>query len=53
MTTTILRTDENGLCTLTINRPEKLNALNNEFFRELRVHVDELNKNDVIGCVIL
>lgn len=31
----IVETDENGICILTINRPEKMNALNNEVFEEL------------------
>jgi enoyl-CoA hydratase len=54
MTELILRKDSNGLCTLMLNRPEKLNALNLEVFRELRVHVDDLeDRFDRIGCVVL
>ena len=50
----VLRKDDNGLCTLMLNRPEKLNALNLEVFRELRVHVENLEKQfDTIGCVVL
>ncbi len=50
----VLRKDDNGLCTLTLNRPDKMNALNIELFRELRGHVDDLaRQNDVIGCVVL
>ena len=50
----VLRKDDNGLCTLTLNRPDKLNSLNVEVFRELRVHVDALARQfDTIGCVIL
>jgi enoyl-CoA hydratase len=54
MTELILRNDHNGLSTLILNRPEKLNALNLEVFRELRVHVDDLEERfDTIGCVVL
>lgn len=50
----ILRQDREGLCVLTINRPEKLNALNVETFIELRSHVNDLEKKfDSIGCVVL
>ncbi len=50
----IVRKDDNGLCTLALNRPEKLNALNGQMFIELRSHVDDLKqKFDTIGCVVL
>ena len=50
----VLRKDDNGLCTLFLNRPDKLNSLNVDVFRQLRVHVDDLAKQfDTIGCVIL
>jgi enoyl-CoA hydratase/carnithine racemase len=54
MTELILRKDDNGLCTLTLNRPEKLNALNVRMFIQLRSHVDDLKqKFGTIGCVVL
>jgi len=54
MTQLILRKDSDGLCTLMLNRPEKLNALNVAIFVELRSHVDDLKqKFDTIGCVVL
>lgn len=43
---------ENGLCTLALNRPEKLNALNVEAFRQLDAHLDALDL-DAVGCVLL
>lgn len=50
----VLRKDDNGLCTLLLNRPDKLNALNLSVFRELRVHVEDLEKQfDTVGCVVL
>ncbi len=50
----VLRKDSDGLCTLTLNRPEKLNALNVAMFRELRAHVDALaGQIESVGCVAL
>ncbi|MCZ4297135.1 enoyl-CoA hydratase/isomerase family protein [Henriciella marina] len=49
----VTRKDDNGLCWLTLNRPDKLNALTVDMFRELRAHVGDLYKDDSIGCVIL
>lgn len=50
----VLRRDDNGLCTLMINRPEKLNALNGQVIVELRSHIDDLkHRFDTIGCVVL
>lgn len=50
----VLRHDDNGLCTLRLNRPEKLNALNLEVFQALRAHLEDLARQfDTIGCVVL
>ena len=50
----VLREDRDGLCWLTLNRPDKLNALNVDLFMDLRAHGDELEKQfDTIGCVVL
>ena len=53
MSQTVLREDKDGLATLTLNRPDKLNALTVEMFAQLRRHVIDLAKDDAIGCVIL
>lgn len=54
MTDLVTRTDEDGLCTLTLNRPDKLNALNVPMFVQLRAHVDEITEQtDTVGCVVL
>lgn len=50
----VVREDRDGLCTLILNRPDKLNALNVPLFQELRAHVDDLaNETNTIGAVVL
>ncbi|QLC22027.1 enoyl-CoA hydratase/isomerase family protein [Parasphingopyxis sp. CP4] len=49
----ILREDRSGWTMLTLNRPDKLNALTVSMFRELRNHIADLRKDDSIGCVVL
>ncbi len=50
----VLREDKDGLTTLTLNRPDKLNALNVEMFVELRNHVDRIaNEIDRVGAVVV
>lgn len=49
----ILRHDQDGLCTLTLNRPDKLNALDTATFEELDLHLADLEVRDDIGCVVL
>ena len=50
----ILRSDENGIATLTLNRPEALNALSPKLFVELRNHIENIaSEVESVGCVIL
>ncbi|MBW8755866.1 MAG: enoyl-CoA hydratase/isomerase family protein [Sphingomonadales bacterium] len=50
----ITREDAGGLCTLTLNRPDKLNALDTAAFEELDAHCAALELAvDGIGCVVL
>lgn len=50
----ILREDADGLCTLVLNRPAKLNALDTAAFDELDAHLADLEAATAsIGCVIL
>lgn len=49
----VLRNDSDGLATLTLNRPDKLNALTVRVFQELRKHVIDLGKDASINCVLL
>ena len=51
-TGSVLCTLENGLCRLTLNRPEKLNALGLSTFEEIAAHLDRVESADV-GCLLL
>jgi enoyl-CoA hydratase/carnithine racemase len=53
VTDLVLREDHNGWTLLTLNRPDKLNALTVSMFRELRQHIADLRKDENIGCVVL
>ena len=50
----VLREDAEGIATLTLNRPEVLNALSPALFAELRAHLDTIaGETEAVGCVIL
>jgi enoyl-CoA hydratase/carnithine racemase len=49
----VLRDDADGVATLTLNRPDKLNALTPSVFVALRGHIDDLTKDDSVRCVVL
>ena len=49
----VSRRDEDGVCWLTLNRPDKLNSLTVGMFQELRSHVLDLYKDDSARVVIL
>ena len=49
----VLRSDRDGLVTLTLNRPDKLNALTPASFVALREHLDAIAGDDDIRCVVL
>ncbi len=49
----VLREDKDGCATLTLNRPDKLNALNVALFSELDAHVKDLEGDDRVGLVVV
>ena len=49
----ILVEREDGVGILTLNRPDKLNAMNRKLSGELREAVGELDADDEIGCIVL
>lgn len=53
MYTTLLTQLDNGIFTITINRPDKLNALNSNVFADLNHALDEVYENDSIKSVII
>ncbi|MEY2927284.1 MAG: hypothetical protein RL367_1761, partial [Pseudomonadota bacterium] len=54
MTDLVLRHDEGGVCTLTLNRPDQRNAVNRALFRAFRDHVQAIESDgDAIGIVVI
>lgn len=50
---TLLASLDNGIYTITINRPDKLNALNKDVFTDLNKALDEIESNAEIKSVII
>ena len=54
MTDLVMREDIDGIAVLTLNRPDKLNALNVALFQNLLDHIKDIaGQADSIGCVVL
>jgi enoyl-CoA hydratase/carnithine racemase len=49
----ISRRDEGGVCTLTLERPDKLNVLDTAAFEALDAHLAALEGDESVGCVVL
>jgi enoyl-CoA hydratase len=50
----VVRTDTpDGITTLTLNKPAKLNALDPSMFVAFRAHVDAIAQDTSVGCVIV
>ncbi len=49
----ILVEREEGVSILTLNRPDKLNAMNRLLSQELRDAVKEMDGDDTIGCIVV
>ena len=47
------REDKDGVATLTLDRPDKLNAINIPLMVDLREHIDAIASDDSVGCVVL
>ena len=50
---TILLEKRNGVGLITLNRPKALNALNSELISEINLALDDLEKDQEIGCMVL
>ena len=44
---------EDGIATVTLNRPEKLNAFNTQMMRDMIAVFDETDRDDAVRCVIV
>lgn len=53
MYSTLLTSIENNILTITVNRPEKLNAINQQVMKDLKDVFEEIYKNDEIKSVII
>jgi len=53
MSDTVLCDIDDGIATLTLNRPEKLNAINYELADALLMHLGRLEADDCVGAIIL
>ena len=54
MSQLVLREDHDGLATLTLNRPDKLNALTVALFEQLRAHVLQIaSETETVGLVLV
>ncbi|MEN8722681.1 MAG: enoyl-CoA hydratase/isomerase family protein [Alphaproteobacteria bacterium] len=54
MSELVVRNDRDGVAWLTINRPDKLNALNVPVFEELEAHIKTIaRQTDAVGAVVL
>ena len=49
----VTREDAAGVATLTLNRPEKLNAITPALMVDLREHLDQIAGDESVRCVIL
>lgn len=51
--TLLVDKDEDGVALVTLNRPDAMNAFNQQLMDELTEALDRLDKDDEVGCVVL
>lgn len=49
----VMRDDAAGIATLTLNRPEKLNAITPALMVDLRAHLSAIASDEAVRCVVL
>ncbi|MGH9843853.1 MAG: enoyl-CoA hydratase-related protein, partial [Blastocatellia bacterium] len=49
----LIETSAEGVRTITLNRPEKLNAVNQKLADELPVAVEEASRDDAVRAVVI
>jgi len=49
----ILVEKEHGVAILTLNRPDKLNAMNRQLSAELHDAVTQMSADEAIGCIVI
>lgn len=49
----VLRSDNEAIATLTLNRPDKLNAMNPAAFVELRTHLEAIRDDESVRVIVL
>ena len=50
---TILFQVENGVAIITLNRPDRMNAINTQMFEDLNAALDTCERDDTIRCLVL
>ena len=50
---TLLYAVDDGVATITLNRPEKLNAFNTQMMKDMIAAFDETDRDDAVRCVIV
>ena len=49
----IQRSDERGVCRLTLNRPDQYNALSEEVLAQFQQHLDAIRDDESVRCVVI